>query len=127
MRVHHCVLQMHKRGLKLGLYGDMGSKTCAGYPGSKFFMETDAMTIAEWGVDSFKVDGCYSDAGDFPIGECQSLQFYFHAQFFIDICSFFLYLYDSFFHMPCMAVHTHSCMRIHTLLLHPGTVAGWYG
>ena len=89
MRVHHCVLQMHKRGLKLGLYGDMGSKTCAGYPGSKFFMETDAMTIAEWGVDSFKVDGCYSDAGDFPIGGCQSLQFYFQAQFLLTYVPFF--------------------------------------
>ncbi|KAK7097343.1 alpha-N-acetylgalactosaminidase-like [Littorina saxatilis] len=58
---------MHKRGLKLGIYGDMGTKTCGGYPGSKFFMESDAMSFAEWGVDSFKMDGCFSTATEFPI------------------------------------------------------------
>ncbi|XP_076446539.1 alpha-N-acetylgalactosaminidase-like isoform X2 [Babylonia areolata] len=58
---------MHKRGLKLGIYGDMGYKTCGGYPGNKFYMEGDAMTFAEWGIDSFKMDGCFSDVNEFPI------------------------------------------------------------
>ena len=52
---------MHQRGLKLGIYGDMGIKTCGGYPGNKFYLEIDAKTFAEWGVDSFKMDGCFSE------------------------------------------------------------------
>lgn len=58
---------MHKRGLKLGIYGDMGSKTCGGYPGSKFYMQADSELFAEWGIDSFKMDGCFSDPEEFPI------------------------------------------------------------
>lgn len=58
---------MHKRGLKLGIYGDMGTKTCGGYPGNKYYLETDARTFAEWGIDSFKMDGCFSEPGEFDI------------------------------------------------------------
>jgi len=56
---------VHSKGLKLGTYGDMGTYTCGGYPGSKFTMEIDAQTFAEWGIDSFKMDGCYSATSDF--------------------------------------------------------------
>ncbi|GFR91502.1 alpha-N-acetylgalactosaminidase, partial [Elysia marginata] len=59
---------MHSKGLKLGIYEDFGSKTCAGYPGSEFYMETDANTFAEWEVDSLKFDGCNSDPKDMPYG-----------------------------------------------------------
>ena len=59
---------MHARGLKLGIYEDFGSKTCAGYPGSEFFLELDANTFAEWNVDMLKFDGCNSDAKDMPYG-----------------------------------------------------------
>lgn len=52
---------IHSKGLKLGIYTDSGSKTCAGYPGSYGFYDTDAETFAEWGVDMLKVDGCYLD------------------------------------------------------------------
>ncbi|RUS77191.1 hypothetical protein EGW08_015043 [Elysia chlorotica] len=58
---------VHSKGLKLGIYGDMGTKTCGGYPGSKFTMELDAQTFAEWGIDSFKMDGCYSTTKDFSV------------------------------------------------------------
>ena len=60
---------MHSKGLKLGIYEDFGSKTCAGYPGSEFHMQTDANTFAEWEVDSLKFDGCYSDPKDMPVGK----------------------------------------------------------
>jgi len=56
---------VHSKGLKLGTYGDMGYVTCGGYPGSKFTMELDAQTFAEWGIDSFKMDGCASTDDDF--------------------------------------------------------------
>jgi len=58
---------IHGKGLKIGTYGDMGFVTCGGYPGSKFTMELDAQTFADWGIDSFKMDGCASRTQDFDI------------------------------------------------------------
>ncbi|XP_045917281.1 alpha-N-acetylgalactosaminidase-like [Micropterus dolomieu] len=56
---------MHDRGLKLGIYGDMGTHTCGGYPGTTLDkIEIDAQTFADWEVDMFKFDGCYSNATD---------------------------------------------------------------
>lgn len=52
---------IHSMGLKFGIYEDMGSKTCGGYPGSLGFIETDANTFAGWGVDYVKLDGCNMD------------------------------------------------------------------
>ena len=52
-----CV-KLHVRGLKLGIYLDSGTATCAGFPGSMFNMQQDAQTLAEWGVDMLKLDGC---------------------------------------------------------------------
>ncbi|KAM6953142.1 alpha-galactosidase A [Aplochiton taeniatus] len=49
---------VHSKGLKLGIYGDVGTKTCAGYPGSLGYYDTDAQTFADWGVDLLKFDGC---------------------------------------------------------------------
>ncbi|PVD35036.1 hypothetical protein C0Q70_06317 [Pomacea canaliculata] len=59
---------MHKRGLMLGIYEDFGHSTCAGYPGSEFYMELDAQTFAEWEVDMVKFDGCNSDTSDMAYG-----------------------------------------------------------
>ncbi|XP_064606127.1 LOW QUALITY PROTEIN: alpha-N-acetylgalactosaminidase-like [Liolophura sinensis] len=59
---------VHSKGLKLGIYGDFGILTCGGYPGSKFFLQTDAQTFAEWEVDMLKLDGCYSDLSDMDVG-----------------------------------------------------------
>ncbi|KAM4621209.1 alpha-galactosidase A [Polymixia lowei] len=50
---------VHSKGLKLGIYGDVGTNTCAGYPGSMGYYETDAQTFVDWGVDLLKFDGCY--------------------------------------------------------------------
>ncbi|XP_073342440.1 alpha-galactosidase A [Pagrus major] len=52
---------VHSKGLKLGIYADVGEKTCGGYPGSLGYYETDAQTFADWGVDLLKFDGCYMD------------------------------------------------------------------
>ncbi|XP_064803216.1 alpha-N-acetylgalactosaminidase-like [Oncorhynchus masou masou] len=53
---------LHDRGLKLGIYGDLGTHTCGGYPGTTLDkIETDAQTSASWGVDFWKLDGCYSN------------------------------------------------------------------
>lgn len=52
---------IHSKGLKLGIYQDVGTKTCAGYPGSYGYFAKDAKTFAEWEIDMVKVDGCYAD------------------------------------------------------------------
>jgi alpha-galactosidase len=49
---------VHSKGLKFGIYGDAGTKTCAGYPGSKGFEIQDAKLFASWGVDYLKYDWC---------------------------------------------------------------------
>ena len=59
---------MHSKGLKLGIYEDFGTKTCGGYPGSKFYLQQDAETFASWGVDMLKLDGCYTDIADMDYG-----------------------------------------------------------
>jgi alpha-N-acetylgalactosaminidase len=49
---------MHTRGLRLGIYGDVGNYTCGGYPGQLMHLQLDAQTFANWNVDMFKFDGC---------------------------------------------------------------------
>jgi alpha-galactosidase len=49
---------VHSKGLKLGIYEDAGTKTCAGYPGSLGHEQTDADDFAAWGVDYLKYDNC---------------------------------------------------------------------
>jgi alpha-galactosidase len=53
---------VHGLGLKLGIYGDAGTRTCAGYPGSLGTEELDAQTWASWGVDYVKYDNCYNQS-----------------------------------------------------------------
>lgn len=49
---------MHARGLKLGIYSDAASLTCAGYTASLNFERQDAKTFAAWGIDYLKYDYC---------------------------------------------------------------------
>jgi alpha-galactosidase len=49
---------VHSLGLKLGIYEDAGSATCAGYPGSLGHERQDAALFASWGVDYLKYDNC---------------------------------------------------------------------
>ena len=49
---------VHSLGLKLGIYEDAGTATCAGYPGSLGHETTDAQSFATWGVDYLKYDNC---------------------------------------------------------------------
>lgn len=54
--------QVHSKGLKLGIYADVGNKTCAGFPGSFGYYDIDAQTFADWGIDLLKFDGCHCDS-----------------------------------------------------------------
>jgi alpha-galactosidase len=50
----------HSKNIKLGIYSDVGIKTCAGYPGSYGYYKIDADTFASWNVDYLKFDYCYT-------------------------------------------------------------------
>lgn len=60
---------VRSKGLKFGLYGSPGTRTCAmiydGYPGiglgSKGHEQQDANTWASWGVEYLKYDWCLAD------------------------------------------------------------------
>ncbi|KAK3380911.1 glycoside hydrolase superfamily [Podospora didyma] len=49
---------IHGFGLKVGLYSDAGTETCAGYAGSLGHEEIDALTFSNWGIDYLKYDNC---------------------------------------------------------------------
>ncbi|HEY5214804.1 MAG TPA: glycoside hydrolase family 27 protein [Acidobacteriaceae bacterium] len=49
---------VHSKGLKLGIYTDAGTKTCAGRPGSMGHEYQDAEQYAKWGIDYVKEDWC---------------------------------------------------------------------
>uniref|UniRef100_A0A1I8BJ43 Alpha-galactosidase n=1 Tax=Meloidogyne hapla TaxID=6305 RepID=A0A1I8BJ43_MELHA len=53
---------MHSKGLKLGIYEDIGTSTCAGYPGTWGHLKEDATSFADWKVDYLKLDGCNLNA-----------------------------------------------------------------
>ena len=59
---------VHSKGLKLGIYEDAGTETCAGYPGSLGHERIDARTFASWGVDYLKYDNC-NNAGSTTTAE----------------------------------------------------------
>lgn len=49
------VLLQIARNLLFGIYGDIGEKTCGGWPGMQGHLKADAQTYADWGVDYLKV------------------------------------------------------------------------
>lgn len=50
---------VHSLGLSFGIYLDIGTKTCMGYPGSYGHYEDDINQLVSWNVDYLKLDGCY--------------------------------------------------------------------
>lgn len=51
-------MQVHNLGLKIGVYSDAGTATCAGFPGSLGNENIDAATFNDWGIDYLKYDNC---------------------------------------------------------------------
>ena len=101
--------QVHSKGLKLGIYGDYGNYTCAGYPGSLGHLETDAQTYADWDIDFVKFDGCYAHPKDMDQGESSAVNpkdihyyfviSFFHFFHFISFISFhFIFIHFIHFH-----------------------------
>lgn len=52
---------VHSKGLKFGLYNCAGTKTCAGYPGTRGYEYQDARYYASLGIDYLKFDWCNTD------------------------------------------------------------------
>ncbi len=51
---------IHSKGLKFGMYNDIGTNLCAGAAvGTCGHEDTDAQSYIDWGVDFLKVDNCY--------------------------------------------------------------------
>ena len=51
---------IHNKGLKFGMYNDIGTNLCAGAAvGTCGYEDIDAQTYIDWGVDYIKVDNCY--------------------------------------------------------------------
>ena len=51
---------IHARGLKFGMYNDIGTNLCAGAAvGTCGHEDVDAKSYLDWGVDFLKVDNCY--------------------------------------------------------------------
>jgi alpha-galactosidase len=65
---------VHGLGLKLGIYEDAGTTTCAHLPGSFGHETQDAATFAAWGVDYLKYDRCNIPFGEFPGESPQQVQ-----------------------------------------------------
>lgn len=61
---------VHSKGLKLGIYSDAGTGTCAGMPGSFGHEYQDALQYARWGIDYLKEDWCNTNDIN-PIGAYQ--------------------------------------------------------
>jgi hypothetical protein len=64
---------VHRLGLKLGIYSSPGPRTCGGYLGSWEHEMQDAQTWAGWGIDYLKYDWCsYGEiAADNSLAEYQ--------------------------------------------------------
>lgn len=51
---------LHERGLKFGMYNDIGTNLCAGAAvGTCGYEDVDAESYNEWDIDFLKVDNCY--------------------------------------------------------------------
>eukprot|EP01084_Bolivina_argentea_P097038 174434_1 len=56
---------IHSLGLKLSLYNDIGSHTCAGYTGVNGNYELDANTFVSWDIDMIFMDGCNANISNY--------------------------------------------------------------
>lgn len=51
---------VHSKGLKFGMYNDIGSKLCSGLEvGTCGYEDIDAQSYVDWDIDFLKVDNCY--------------------------------------------------------------------
>lgn len=67
---------IHSKGLKFGMYNDVGTNLCAGaYVGTCGHEETDAQCYVNWGVDFLKVDNCYYPWDNATFSDAQNARY----------------------------------------------------
>eukprot|EP01043_Picozoa_sp_COSAG02_P038586 COSAG02_NODE_2986_length_7614_cov_78.950632_4_plen_346_part_00 len=59
---------VHSKGLRFGIYIDVGHLTCGRCPGTWGHEQIDAQTFATWKVDFVKSDSCFTSSTDSPPG-----------------------------------------------------------
>jgi len=59
--IKHVADYVHSKGLKFGLYNCAGTKTCAGYPGTRGYEYNDARWYAKNEIDYLKYDWCNTE------------------------------------------------------------------
>ncbi|KAG6876651.1 hypothetical protein C0993_001515 [Termitomyces sp. T159_Od127] len=72
--IDYLATKIHALGLKIGIYSDAGTATCAGYPGSLGNEALDAATFNDWDIDYLKYDNCnvpgnWTDVSSPPDGD----------------------------------------------------------
>jgi alpha-galactosidase len=67
---------VHSKGLKFGIYTDVGHSTCAKCPGTWGHETIDAQTYAKWQVDFVKSDSCFTEAADPEVQPADGLSCY---------------------------------------------------
>jgi hypothetical protein len=62
------LFQIHGLGLKFGIYGNYGEKTCEKYAGSKHHIADDVKLFVKWKADYLKLDGCFTQSEELDYG-----------------------------------------------------------
>ena len=69
---------IHEKGLKFGMYNDIGTNLCAGAAvGTCGHEKEDAESYIEWGVDFLKVDNCYYPFDNATFSDAKNARFTF--------------------------------------------------
>lgn len=67
---------IHSKGLKFGMYNDIGTNLCAGaFVGTCGHEETDAKSYIDWAVDFLKVDNCYYPWDNATFSDAENAKF----------------------------------------------------
>lgn len=69
---------IHSKGLKFGMYNDIGTNLCAGAAvGTCGYEKIDAESYVDWGVDFLKIDNCYYLWDNATFSNPENLRFVF--------------------------------------------------
>ncbi|MCR4788066.1 MAG: alpha-galactosidase [Lachnospiraceae bacterium] len=72
---------IHSKGLKFGMYNDIGTNLCAGAAvGTCGHENEDAKSYLEWGVDFIKVDNCYYPWDNATFSDARNASFTYAPQ-----------------------------------------------
>ena len=69
---------IHEKGLKFGMYNDVGSKLCSGLEvGTCGYEDVDTEDYVRWNIDYIKVDNCYNEWDNATFSNPENAKFTF--------------------------------------------------